>query len=204
MNLYEKKYTVEKIRPTTKSPISSNNFYFKRLMVDKNIIQVQFDIDKGDETKHVIKYTPIFNIDLDKKNTYEIIPTTLNESELYYLIYIDLNLVLDDAINKSYITDNDKFSFRKVTNTFNKIDIPSEIGGKYEKIVKEIKDDTTVAPTKVESSSYNIWWIIVLIVIILMVIGLTVYYKKNITSAVKSIWNNGSKQNYNNLELTKI
>lgn len=198
MNLYEKKYIVEKIRPGTKSIISSNNFYFKRLMVDKNIIQVQFDIDKGDETKHVIKYTPIFNIDLDKKNTYEIIPTTLNESELYYLIYIDLNLVLDDAINKSYITDDDKFSFRKVTNTFNKIDIPS-VGGKYEKIVKEIKDDTTVAPTKNES-----WWIIVLIVIILMVIGLTVYYKKNITSAVKSIWNNGSKQNYNNLELTKI
>jgi hypothetical protein len=198
MNLYEKKYIVEKIRPGTKSIIYSNNFYFKRLMVDKNIIQVQFDIDKGDETKHVIKYTPIFNIDLDKKNTYEIIPTTLNESELYYLIYIDLNLVLDDAINKSYITDDDKFSFRKVTNTFNKIDIPS-VGGKYEKIVKEIKDDTTVAPTKNES-----WWIIVLIVIILMVIGLTVYYKKNITSAVKSIWNNGSKQNYNNLELTKI
>jgi len=201
MNLYEKKYKVEKIKPsnTQSTIISSNNFYFKRL--DKNILQIQFDIDKGDENKHVIAYKPIINIDLDN-NTYEIIPTTLNESELYYLLYIDLKLVIEDAVSKSYITNEQKYEFTPVLNKFNKIDIPPEIGGQYEKIVKEIKDDTTIAPTNVESSSYIIWWIIVIILIVISLI--VYYYNKKITSAVKSIWNNSSKQNYNNLEFTKI
>lgn len=193
MNLYEKKFTVEKIRPGTQSVISSNNFYFKRL--ENGNMQIQFSIDKGE-------YTPVINIDLNQSTgkNYTIIPTNLNEGELYYLIYIDLYLVLKDAVSKSYITPDQRVDFSPAINTFNIMIPPQEIGGKYEKIVKEITpvepDKTPVEPNKppVAESSSSIYigiGIGVLVLIVIIVLLYHFYWKKK---------NKGD----NYLELSKI
>lgn len=172
--LYEKKYTVEKVREGTLIVISSNNFYFKRL--ENNTMQIQFSINNGD-------YTPFINIvvnQLTGTNYTILIPTNKeNESEFYYLIG-DLKLVLSDAVSKSYISEEQKYVFSPAINTFNNILPPADIGPRYTKIVKEIKppvDPTDPTDPVVESSSiWKIIGIVIGIVIGVLLLVLIVYY----------------------------
>ena len=179
--LYEKKYTVEKVREGTLIVISSNNFYFKRL--ENNTMQIQYSINNG-------KYTPFIDIvvnQLTGKNYTILIPTNNeNESEFYYLIG-DLKLVLSDAVSKSYISEEQKFVFSPAINTFNSILPPADIGPRYTKIVKEIKPDPVDPnnPNNPVVKSSSVWKIIGIVigivigVLLLLLIVLYFYRKKN-------------------------
>jgi len=110
---------VEKKRDASDpSFISSNNFYFKQISSptgsNTNIIQILFDIDKGNQEiikPHVIEYKPLININIgDEKTVVEKITVNVIEEDLYYLAK-DLILVIDYAVSKSYIKEDEKSKF---------------------------------------------------------------------------------------------
>jgi hypothetical protein len=162
MNISEKKYTVEKKRDASnQSFMSSNNFYFKQISSptgsNTNIIQILFDIDKGDEEiikPHVIEYKPLININIgDEKTVVEKITVNLIEEDLYYLAK-DLLLVIDDAVSKCYIEKDEKSKFEApIYNRFISGVNVSKIEGRFVKIVKDINPKNDMCESSSSSSS---------------------------------------------------
>jgi hypothetical protein len=162
MNISEKKYAVEKKRDASnQSFMSSNNFYFKKISSptgsNTNIIQILFDIDKGDEEiikPHVIEYKPLININIgDEKTVVEKITVNLIEEDLYYLAK-DLLLVIDDAVSKCYIEKDEKSKFEApIYNRFISGVNVSKIEGRFVKIVKDINPKNDLCESSSSSSS---------------------------------------------------
>jgi len=155
MNLSEKKYSVEKKRDASDpSFISSNNFYFKQISSptgsNTNIIQILFDIDKGIIKPHVIEYKPLININIgDEKTVVEKITVNVIEEDLYYLAK-DLILVIDYAVSKSYIKEDEKSKFTApiYIRFISGVDMSTKIEGRFVKIVKDLNPKNDVLPDK--------------------------------------------------------
>jgi len=139
---------VEKKRDASDpSFISSNNFYFKQISSptgsNTNIIQILFDIDKGNQEiikPHVIEYKPLININIgDEKTVVEKITVNVIEEDLYYLAK-DLILVIDDAVSKSYIKEDEKYKFTApiYSRFISGVDVTRKIEGRFVKIVKDL------------------------------------------------------------------
>ena len=162
MNLSEKKYSVEKKRDASDpSFISSNNFYFKQISSptgsNTNIIQILFDIDKGIIKPHVIEYKPLININIgDEKTVVEKITVNVIEEDLYYLAK-DLILVIDYAVSKSYIKEDEKSKFTApiYIRFISGVDMSTKIEGRFVKIVKDLNPKNDVLPDKNDESSYS-------------------------------------------------
>jgi len=164
MNLSEKKYSVEKKRDASDpSFISSNNFYFKQISSptgsNTNIIQILFDIDKGIIKPHVIEYKPLININIgDEKTVVDEIIVDINNDDLYYLAK-DLILVIDYAVSKSYIKEDEKSKFTApiYIRFISGVDMSTKIEGRFVKIVKDLNpknsDPKNSDPKNSESSS---------------------------------------------------
>jgi hypothetical protein len=106
------------MHPTRHSYQVITYFYFKQISSptgsNTNIIQILFDIDKGNQEiikPHVIEYKPLININIgDEKTVVDEIIVDINKDDLYYLAK-DLILVIDDAVSKSYIKEDEKSKF---------------------------------------------------------------------------------------------
>jgi len=211
MNLSEKKYAVEKKRDASfPSFISSNNFYFKQISSptgsNTNIIQILFDIDKGDLEiikPHVIEYKPLININIgDEKTVVDEIIVDINKDDLYYLAK-DLILVIDDAVSKSYIKEDEKYKFAApiAIRFISGVDMSTKIEGRFVKIVKEdLNPKNSDVKNSESSSSYSPGVIAGIVTGSLGLLALIVFFFIFLIRKLSSKANT----DYKNTEMTKI